>query len=251
MINYQEAATRLGIPEEDRSGFVEFVSAFAPDQSNRVKRDLFEHLKEDYGSDGQYHGSELERHVLETRLEGGMPLTEAVAIANRLASFDTYQYGLLASVLMMQLTRDGGSILGKELAVVMGVPDEDRFAFVELLYNWVDEDEAWQAQVKGRGYSVEIEPIPRTVLNAFWERYPLSEPYRGSSLEGDMLAERAMLVRSIKDVKHVLSRTFEHANISPDRRAFELRGVFACLEEALSNEAFEERQAAQPLRAAA
>lgn len=246
MISYQDAATRLGIPEGDRGGFVEFVSSFPSNRPGGVEPDLFEQLAEDYRSVEGYHGSELERRVLEARLDHELPLVETVAIASRLASsFDSYRYGLFASVLRAQLTRSGECLKGEQLADVMGVPDEDDCAFFELLYKWVDDSEEWQAQVHGRAYGVEREPIPKGVLSAFWERYPSSESYPGSDLEGDVLVERGYRVRSIADVKRVLGRARQHVKVNPGRPAFELRGFFVGLEEGLCTYAFDESPSLQ------
>lgn len=122
----------------------------------------------------------------------------------------------------------------------MAVPDEDRSAFVELLYNWLADEEEWQEQVSGRGYSVGSEPIPRTILDEFWESYPLSQPYPGSDLEAEVLANRAVLVRSVGEAKRVLFRMYEYGKANPDRPVGALRGFFTCLQEGLSSYAFEE-----------
>lgn len=243
LISYQDAATRLGIPAEDRDGFFDFVSSFEGRQLGGVRPDLFQHIAEDYLLDGAYRGSTLESRVLEARLSDGLPLLEAISVASRLAASPASAegYHLLVHTLRTQIAyMPGKRLTGDQLALVMAVPDEDRSAFVELLYNWLADEEEWQEQVSGRGYSVGSEPIPRTILDEFWESYPLSQPYPGSDLEAEVLANRAVLVRSVGEAKRVLFRMYEYGKANPDRPVGALRGFFTCLQEGLSSYAFEE-----------
>lgn len=251
LISYDDANKRLGIPEEDRNGFFDFVSSFGVQPLEGIRADLFQHIVEDYLAEGAYEGSTLECRVLEARLSEGLPLLEAISVASRLAAnpAGAEGYHMLAHTLRTQIAyMPGKRLTGDQLAIVMGVPDEDRRAFSELIYQWVDDDEEWTEQVKGRGYSIESEPIPRSVLDEFWESYALSQPYLGSDLEAEVLANRAILVRSVDEVKRVLNRMFEYTRRNPDRRVGTLPGFFVCLEEGLSTYAFEEPP---PLRVAA
>lgn len=251
MTTYEEAATRLGIPAEDMGGFIDFVSGFGCHSPGSIATNLMEDFA-DQLLDGRYHGSLLERRVLEARLSEGLPLMEAAAVASRLAANPSSAegYGLLAHVLRAQVVHGPGEwLLREQLALVMGIPDEDRRAFDELLYNWMH-GEAENGE-RTDDFDPDADPIPRAVLDEFWSDYRPSVDYLGSDLERALLRERALQARSFKGMQQVLFRMSAHVKANPDQPASEVREFFSDLSDALDHPNFEGKPPVQSLRAVA
>lgn len=255
-ISYVEAASQLGIPEGDTSGFARFVSEFEEGLTAEglLPDRMLQHLTEDYLAGDSYQGSLLERRVLEARLSVGLPPVEAAAVASRLAANPSSpdDYGLLAHVLRVQILYSPGEwLLREQLALVMGVPDEDRRAFYEVILNYLDNDEDWRAQIAGRLVDLDQEPIPRAMLDDFWDTYEPSQAYRGSDLEGEVLAERAGRATTLTEIRCVLSRMTDHVLARPDLMVREIRGWFTCIAEALHHPDIEGKPSVEPLKAVA
>jgi hypothetical protein len=130
------------------------------------------------------------------------------------------------------------------LALVMGVPDEDRAAFDDVLHNWLhwmaEHDSEWDFDPKAH-------PIPSDALEDFWQEHSPHAVYFGSALEEGVLAQRAQNARRVEEMQRVLVRMAAHVRARPSLLASEIVGFFNCLLDALDHGDFDERCSAAPV----
>lgn len=140
---------------------------------------------------------------------------------------------------VLRVWRDTETYSRDLLALVTGVPDEDRRAFDKVLHNWLnpdaEQDENWPS-----------EPLTSDTLDDFWQAYSPCAGYFGTDLEGEVLAYRAQDARSAGELRRVLGRMFEHVELRSDDRVGNFRGFFTCLSDALAHPDFEQTASTTP-----